>query len=200
MKSPVPGAARRFSPLVPVIVAGMLVAACGPNRGPDYGADPLDSRALAIPPDLTAEPLAVQSPFPDLADVEEFRPGPVSAEAKGDWLAKIEGNTMNVPVPEGWALGTVRASMLLQGVAVAHERQGLLVTEWLTAEDHRHLGVKPPDEGRVRYSLEAQQQSNGSTRILAQAETRDDDDVARAASKRVSQFLRALQPAFGKRR
>jgi len=200
MKSPVPGAARRFSPLIPAVIAGMLAAACGPNRGPDYGVDPVDSRALAIPPDLTAEPLAVQSPFPDLADVEEFRPGPLSAEAEGEWVAKIEGNTMNVPVPEGWALGTVRASLLLQGVAVAEERQGLLRTGWLTAEDHRHLGVKPPAAGRIRYSLETRQQSDGFSRILAQAETRDDDDVARAASERVSQFLQALQPAFGKRR
>jgi|GEM_PF-4363943 len=200
MKSPVTGAARRFSPLVPALLAGVLIAACGPNRGPDYGADPVESRALAIPPDLTAEPLATQNPFPDLSDVAELRSGPLSAEADGDWLAQVEGNTLDVPVPEGWALGAVRAALLLQGVAVAEERAGLLRTGWLSPEDHRHLGVEPPAEGRIRYSLETRPQSGGSTRILAQAETRDGDEVSRASSQRVNQFLQALQPAFGKRR
>jgi hypothetical protein len=200
MKSPATGAVRRLSPLVPLLLAGMLAVGCGPNRGPDYGADPVESKALAVPPDLTAEPLATQNPFPDLPDASQLRPGPVSAEADGEWVARVQGNVLDVPVPTGWALGAVRAALLLQGVAVAEEREGLLRTGWLGAEDHRHLGVKPPAEGRIRYNLETREQSPGVTRILAQAETRNGDDVRRTASKRVNQFLRALQPAFGKRR
>lgn len=200
MKLPAMGAVRRLSPLALALVAGALAVACGPNRGPDYGADPVESQALAIPPDLTAEPLAARTPFPDLPDASQLRPGPASAEAQGEWLAQLAGNTLDVPAPQGWALGGVRAALLLQGVAVAEEREGLLRTGWLSAEDHRHLGVQPPVDGRIRYSLEARPGADGSTRLLAQAETRDGDEVARASSKRVNQFLQALQPAFGKRR
>ncbi|MFB6260546.1 MAG: hypothetical protein ABEJ96_02680 [Thiohalorhabdaceae bacterium] len=199
MKSPPTGAARRFSPLVPVLLAG-IVAACGPNRGPDYGADPVESQSLAIPPDLTAEPLATQNPFPDLPDIEQPRTGPESAEAEGEWVARIDGNTLNVPVPEAWALGSVRAALLLHGIGVAEERLGLLRTGWLSAEDHRHLGVEPPSQGRVRYTLESRPQSEGATRLLVQAESRDGDEVARASQERVTQFLQTLQPAFGKSR
>lgn len=200
MKSPATGAARRLSPLAPVLVAGLLAAACGPNRGPDYGADPVESRSLAIPPDLTAEPLATQSLFPDMPDIDQPRTGPESVEAEGEWMASIDGSTLNAPVPEAWALGSVRAALLLQGMAVAEERRGLLRTGWLSAEDHRHLGVEPPSQGRVRYTLETRPQSDGATRILAQAESRDGDEVERASRERVTQFLQALQPAFGKRR
>ncbi|HKJ71182.1 MAG TPA: hypothetical protein VKA55_05475 [Gammaproteobacteria bacterium] len=200
MKLSSPGAVRRHSPLLPVLLAGALLAACGPNRGPDYGADPVDSQALAIPPDLTAEPLATQNPFPDLPDISQYRPGPESAEADGKWLARIDGNTMAVPVPSGWALGSVRAALLLQGVAVGQEREGTLRTPWLAAADLRHLGVKPPEDGRLRYTVRAESQSGGATRLLVQAERRDGDDVVRAANERVGQFLQALQPAFGKRR
>jgi hypothetical protein len=200
MKSPATGAVRRLSPLVPVLLAGILVTACGPNRGPEYGVDPVDSEALAVPPDLTAEPLATQDPFPELPDVSQFRPGPLSAESEGEWQARVEGNTLVAPVPRGWAQGALRAALLLQGVAVAEEREGLLRTGWLNAEDHRHLGVKPPEDGRIRYSLEMRSPGAGTTRVLAQAERRDGDEVARASSERVSQLLHALQPAFGKAR
>ncbi|MEF8792426.1 hypothetical protein [Thiohalorhabdus sp.] len=200
MKPPASGTVRRFSPLFPVLLAGVLAVACGPNRGPDYGADPVESQSLAIPPDLTAEPLATQNPFPDLPDIERPRTGPDSAEAEGDWMASLDGNTLNVPVPEAWAMGSVRAALLLHGIAVAEERLGLLRTGWLSGEDHRHLGVEPPSQGRVRYTLESRPQANGATRILAQAESREGDEVKRASQESVTQFLQAIQPAFGKRR
>ncbi len=180
-------------------LAGVLVAACGPNRGPAYGVDPVDSRALAIPPDLAAEPLVTRSPFPDLPDASRMRPGPLAAEKEGGWAARVEGNTMSVPVPVAWALGGARAALLLQGVPVDREREGYLRTPWLTPEDHRHLGVQPPEEGRVRYVLELRD-LDGGTRITAQGTVRDGDDVRRADAERVTQFLQALQPAFGKRR
>lgn len=200
MKLPPKAVVRRLSLLTAVLLAGALAAGCGPNRGPEYGVDPVDSRALAIPPDLTAEPLATADPFPDLPDIAELRSGPEPADTEGEWVARVRGNTLEAPVPEGWALGSVRAALLLQGIGVAEERQGLLRTGWLSAEDHRHLGVKPPAEGQVRYSLESRSQPAGVTRILAQAEARNDGEVKRARGGRVKQFLQALQPAFGKRR
>ena len=179
---------------------GLLVAGCGPNRGPDYGADPVEQKALAIPPDLAAEPLASRNPFPDLPRGAGFQPGPLAADDEGTWAGKTDGNTLVVPVPASWALGTVRAALLMQGVAIAEERQGALRTEWLGAEDLRHLGVSPPADGRLRYSLQTESLSGQSSRLLIQGEHRDGDEVSRAETQRVTEFLQALQPAFGKRR
>jgi hypothetical protein len=180
--------------------AGLLVAGCGPNRGPDYGADPVEQKALAIPPDLAAEPLASRNPFPELPEGAGFQPGPLAADDEGDWAGKAEGNTLTVPVPARWALGTVRAALLMQGVAIAEERQGALRTEWLGAEDLGHLGVSPPADGHLRYVLQTETLSEQSSRLLVQGEHRDGDEVSRAATQRVTEFLQALQPAFGKRR
>jgi hypothetical protein len=182
------------------VAVGLLAAGCGPNRGPDYGADPVEQQALAIPPDLTAEPLASSSPFPDLPAAARFHPGPLPADGEGEWSAQTEGNTLVLPVPAGWALGTARAALLMQGVAIDRERQGGLRTPWLGAEDLRHLGVAPPADGRLRFSLQTEALSDRSSRLLAQGERRDGDEVVRAETARVTEFLQALQPAFGKRR
>ena len=180
-------------------LAAVLLGACGPSRGPEYGVDPVESRALAIPPDLAAEPLAVRDPMPGLPEASRMRPGPLAAEMGGDWVARVEGNTLVVPAPSGWALGGARTALLLQGVPVEQEREGFLRTPWLTAEDHRHLGVQPPGEGRIQYTLEVRSAEGGS-RITVQGSRRNGDEVRRAEADRVTQFLQALQPAFGKRR
>jgi len=179
---------------------GLALSGCGPNRGPAYGADPVEQKALAIPPDLTAEPLASRNPFPDLPQGSRFHPGPKAADGQGDWAAAPDGNTLAAPVPATWALGTVRASLLMQGVAIAEERQGALRTEWLGRKELRQLGITPPEDGRLRYLLEAESLSAQSSRLRVQGERRDGDEVMRAETQQVTEFIQAVQPAFGKRR
>lgn len=200
MSATMPRWRHGLSALGLVVIGALAVSGCGGPMGPDYGADPVESRELAIPPDLTAQPLATQASFPDLPSIEELRPGPRSAEAPADWEGRLEGNVLTVPVPTGWAAGAARAALLLRGVDVAEERSGMLRTDWLNARDHRHLGVSPPADGRIRYTLEIRSESPGVSQVLAQAARRNGDEVSRAQSDRVNQFLKALQPAFGKQR
>lgn len=188
------------SRLILLLASGLLATACGTGQGPDYGVDPVERQALAVPPDLTAQPLATQTPFLDLPPIRQLRPGPQSAKASGEWVGRLEGAELTVPIPSGWALGTARAALLLQGIAIAKEREGLLRTGWLTVQEHRHLGVPPPSEGRIRYTLEIRSDSKGVTQLLGQGVRRDGDEVSRASSERVNQLLKALRPAFGKKR
>ncbi|MFA9460542.1 hypothetical protein [Thiohalorhabdus methylotrophus] len=190
-----------FSPaVVPLVLSALLLAGCGPNRGPEYGADPVEREALAIPPDLAAEPLAAQNPYPNLPDISQFRPGPRPAEREGQWAAQVNGNTLNTGVPAGWALGTVRAALLMQGAAIAEERTGVLRTAWLGSEALGSLGVPAPESGNIRFTVKSRGLSGGGSRVVVQGAHREDDNVRAVADKVLQEFLRAVQPAFGKRR
>jgi len=191
------GALRRTG--LGLVVTVLVVAGCGPNRGPGYGANPMESKTLAVPPDLSAEPLAAQNPYPNLPDVSRFRPGPQPAEAKGKWAARVHGNTLTAAIPKGWALGTVRAALLMQGVAIHQEREGILRTGWLRGKDLSHLGVPAPEQGPIRFTVQTQSVQGGGARIVVQGKVRNDGEVRAAPDKPVKEFLLAVQPAFGKR-
>lgn len=196
---------RSLRQRIPLAVAALLavvvvLAGCSTNRGPDYGADPLDSRALAVPPSLSAEPVSPHHPFTNLDSLERFRPGPQPEQGDGEWAAQVSGNGLVAPVPPAWTLGTLRAALLLQGVGIGEEKATVLRTGWLDAEAHERLGVEPPKRGPARYTLEAQETGDGGTQLHAQAVVRGDDDEVRSLSaERVRSFLKALRPAFGRR-
>ncbi|SCX76730.1 hypothetical protein SAMN05661077_0325 [Thiohalorhabdus denitrificans] len=188
----------RAGPLL--ALAAVVLAGCGPNRGPEYGAEPVEREALAIPPDLAAEPLAAQDPFPNLPDASQFRPGPRAAEADGEWAAKLDGNTLSAPVPGGWALGAFRAALVLQGAGIDEERRGMLRTEWLGEEALSALGVPVVEDGPVRFTVKARGLAGGGTRLLVQGAVRSGSDADSASEESVQGLLEAVRPAFGKRR
>lgn len=178
----------------------MLLAGCSTHRGPDYGADPLESRALAVPPDLSAEPVSPHHPFSNLGGLARYRPGPQPAAAEGQWAGRVSGTGMVTPVPPAWTLGSLRAALLLKGVGIADEKETVLRTGWLDAAAHQRLGVEPPKRGPVRYTLEARPTGDGGTELQVKAVVRNGDGEMRALSaQRIQAFLEALRPAFGRR-
>lgn len=188
----------RWALPVAAFAVAIFLAGCGTQRGPDYGVAPQESKALAVPPDVTAEPLAVENPYPSLADTARFRSGPLAVEGDGEWAARVKGSTLLAPVPTGWAQGVVRAALVLHGIDVAQEREGALRTGWLDAEAHKQLGAPPPAVGEARYTFRFERKTAGVTRILAQGVVRSGDDMGRSDGRGVEAFLKALQPAFGR--
>ena len=190
----------RWLPLISAVLMALVATGCSTSRGPDYGADPLESRALAVPPDLSAQPVSPHHPFTDLGSLARYRPGPQPAEGEGRWAAQVSGNGLVAPTPPGWTLGTLRAALLLRGVAIAEEKETVLRTGWLGEAAHQRLGVEPPKRGPARYTLEARPTGDGGTEVQVQAAVRvEDEEVRSLSAQRVQPFLEALRPAFGRR-
>jgi len=183
-----------------VLALLVVLSGCSTNRGPDYGADPLESRALAVPPDLSAQPVSPHHPFSNLDSLAQYRPGPQPASGEGRWAAQVSGNGLVAPTPLGWTLGTLRAALLLKGVGIADEKEAVLRTGWLGEAAHQRLGVTPPERGPARYTLEASPTGDGGSEVHVQAVVRTEDEEVRSLSaQRIQPFLEALRPAFGRR-
>jgi hypothetical protein len=183
-----------------ILVAAGLAAGCSGHRGPEYGADPLESKALAVPPDVSAEPVAPHHPFADLQGLATYRPGPTPPQSDGEWAVRISGTGMVTAVPPGWTLGGLRTALLLKGVAVSEEKETVLRTGWLGREGHSRLGIESPEGGEARYTLQVEATGDGGSRVQARGVVRaGGDEPSTLPAERVEGFLKALRPAFGRR-
>ncbi len=188
------------------LIAAFWLSSCTAKRGPDYGVDPVERNALAIPPDLVAEPVAPKTSLPDSGAAGNVEAGPQASDSSGEWAARKEGNTLIVPVSRDWALGSIRSTLLLKGIDVAEEHEGStqvswLRTDWLDSEDLHQLEIPPPEEGKIRYLLECRSLSQKETQVFVQAKVwSGGEEVIQAQAAHVERFLTLLQPAFGKLR